>query len=212
MGHFTEPLQEKEEHYQWEMLLASQDKPLVTKMINRSSSESWEYMWMDETTPWDPARGWSDGKVFIVSNGSFLLNLPLVNGENRKLADKLIEQCRGDVLFIESDSYGVQVLNYNPKDQPPPWKWMTIAPFRFIIPHFFVLAVILCFAIFPIFGRPRNDRGESTTDFGKHIEAAGKLLEKTGDGDAMLARIDYYQKHVRRDSGKAHHEPQDEDK
>ena len=36
---------------------------------------------------------WSDGQVIVVTNGSFVLNYPLVNHEHRKLAAKLVAEC-----------------------------------------------------------------------------------------------------------------------
>ena len=51
---------------------------------------------------------WGDGQVIVVTNGSFLLNLPLVNHEHRKLAGHLIRECvpGTKVAFLESGPGG----------------------------------------------------------------------------------------------------------
>ena len=61
---------------------------------------------------------WGDGEnqIIVVTNGSLVLNYPLVNHENRKLAAKLIEQCGkpDKVVFVESEPGGPTVLDKEP--------------------------------------------------------------------------------------------------
>src|SRR5262249_16531695 len=46
---------------------------------------------------------WPDSRLIVVTNGSFLLNLPLVNHEHRKLAARLVAAVEpGQVVFLES--------------------------------------------------------------------------------------------------------------
>ena len=54
---------------QFEALLATEDDVDIVTRVTR--------------------RSWHGGQIVVVANGSFLLNLPLVNHEHRKLADKL---------------------------------------------------------------------------------------------------------------------------
>jgi len=59
---------------------------------------------------------YSDNQIILVNNGSFLLNLPLVNPEHRKLAAKLVNQCDqpydapDSVAFLETDG-GVRIMS-----------------------------------------------------------------------------------------------------
>jgi hypothetical protein len=172
---------------------------------------------------------WDESKILVVSNGSFLLNLPLVNHEHRKLAGKLISECDpGRVVFLESSYGGPPVYDEEPGTEiPTGFAAFTAWPLGFILLHFAVFGILLCIALFPIFGRPRGEAsrvGLSTSatvapgaepaasasrsvvraSFGNHITALGELLETTEDRQYARQRIIYYHEHVRRDSGASH--------
>ncbi len=130
-----------------------------------------------------------DGQLITVANGSFLLNLPLVNHEHRKLAGRLIETVgkSSRVVFLESDPGG-------PPVDPPAtdgslWRMFDAWPLSVILLHFGVLGVIFCFARWPIFGRPRPLPAEILVDFGKHVAAVGELLRRSKDRDYALAQL-----------------------
>ena len=75
------------------ILLASKDDVLVS------------------STPWQGSR------LIVVANGSFLLNVPLVNHEHRKLAGKLIDEIGPPgqkVVFLESGSGGPPIRDKDP--------------------------------------------------------------------------------------------------
>jgi len=55
-------------------------------------------------------------------------------------------------------------------------------------------------AAFPIFGRPKRLRQDSNTDFGQHITAVGKMLERTGDADFATRTIAEYFRKVKKDN------------
>ena len=129
------------------------------------------------------------GQLITVANGSFLLNLPLVNHEHRKLAGKLIASVgsRSRIVFLESDADG-------PPIDPPAtdgslWRMFAAWPLGAILLHFGVLGVIFCFASWPIFGRPRPQPAEVLVDFGKHVAAVGELLRRSKDRDYALAQL-----------------------
>jgi hypothetical protein len=129
------------------------------------------------------------GQLITVANGSFLLNLPLVNHEHRKLAGKLIESVGSGarVVFLESGKGG-------PPIDPPAtdgslWRMFDAWPLGVILLHFGVLGVIFCFARWPIFGRPRPQPAEVLVDFGKHVAAVGELLRRSKDRDYALAQL-----------------------
>ncbi len=124
-------------------------------------------------------RYWSDSQVILVTNGSFLLNMPLVNHENRKLAGKLIEAVGEpvEVVFLESGPGG-------PPIDPPYadnslWTLFEAWPLGAILLQLAAVGVIFCFARWPIFGRPKQPPPESTADFAKHVAAVGQLLART---------------------------------
>ena len=122
---------------------------------------------------------WDEGQVLLVANGSFLLNLPLVNKENRKLAGKLIEAAGEpvEVVFLESGPGG-------PPIDPPYtdnslWTLFRGWPLGAILLQLAAVGVIFCFSRWPVFGRPRRPAAEPTADFAKHVAAVGRLLART---------------------------------
>ncbi len=151
---------------------------------------------------------WWNGEVIVVANGSFVLNVPLVNHQHRQLAGKLIEECGQpgqQVVFLESGDGGPAILKREPVNKFPSWLDMfTTWPMNVILLHVSVAGIVLCFAVFPIFGRPRELPPEGRSDFAKHIHALGELLARTGDQAYARSRLAYYHQHVKRDSGVSH--------
>jgi len=119
-------------------LLSGQHGPLVTKIT---------------------ASQWPSGQLLVVTNGSFLLNLPLVNVEHRKLAAKLITECGtpGKAVFLESSEGGPVILSTDPDGAyPTGLEVFTVWPLGIIVLHLAALGILCCFAAYPIFGRPRE--------------------------------------------------------
>jgi hypothetical protein len=167
--------------------------------------------------------GPSNGQILVVANGSFLLNLPLVNHQHRLLAGKLVEECETgftmQVAVLESGE-SVQVFD----EEPKPISYLEMLrtwPISFILLHALGLGVLFCFVFFPIFGRPiersllRVEQGvpiyvsigsqsAGPSDFGKHIEALGEMMARTQEQQYAQARLQHYQQHVKRDSGASH--------
>lgn len=151
-----------------------------------------------ETDSGDPlvaALPWGLGEVIVVNNGSFLLNLPLVNHEHRKLAGHLIDELGKEpreVLFLESGPEGPYV-----SEQDDPMRSgleiLTIYPFNWILLHSAIIGVIFAFARWPIFGRVQPSDDEQAGDFGRHIAALGRLLRSTGDQAYAQSRVRNYQ-------------------
>lgn len=136
-----------------------------------------------------------NGQLYVVTNGSALLNLPLVNHEHRKLAGKLIEACGTDqrVVFVESRAGGPRIYNKDPEThQRSGLQIFTIEPFDLILWHLCVVGLIFCLSRYPIFGRPRPAPAVDTSDFQLHIAALGKYLSRARDPAAARARLDHY--------------------
>jgi hypothetical protein len=140
---------------------------------------------------------WGQSQVIVVANGSFLLNLPLVNHEHRKLAGQLIDEVGPpgqDVVFLESGSGGPPVLDEEPALKIPTGmeifhEW----PANWILLQLSIVGILFCFWRFPIFGRPRTPQPDSPADFGKHVRALGELLQQSQDRAYAMTRILHYQ-------------------
>jgi hypothetical protein len=158
-------------------LLADGDRPLVTRISK-------------------PA--WGDSQILVVTNGSFLLNLPLVNHEHRKLAGHLIEACRPGkkVAFLESGVGGPFLSDAADQTAPADSLRRRIV----LTAHWFILGLVYCFAIFPIFGRPKPLVDESTSEFRQHVDALGELLEETRDVAFAHKQLAHYLPSSRRES------------
>lgn len=145
---------------------------------------------------------WNNGQIIVVTNGSILLNYPLINKENRKIAGKLIAECApgGDVAFLESGRGGPTIEKKSSEKPDREWPF----PMNAIVFHLVMLSVVFCLGRSAIFGRALELPADSPSDFGKHITALGKLMQRTKDQNYAYARLQQYRQHGKRDSGKSH--------
>jgi len=136
---------------------------------------------------------WDESQSIVVANGSFLLNIPLVNHEHRKLASKLIDavgEPGQTVVFLESDAGGPPIREKDPTvSLPSGLEIFNVWPTNWILLHLAVAGILFCFSRWPIFGRASEPQPRPPSDFARHVEALGELLERTGDADFAAARI-----------------------
>jgi hypothetical protein len=151
---------------------------------------------------------WGDSKIIVIPNGSFLLNLPLVNNENRKLAQRLIAECGGERAgFLLTTTSGRGAHSSAESGTLPGIAAFTSWPLGIIIFHAFLAGVLLLFSAFPILGRPRDLEKESTADFGNHVRAIGSLLGRVCDRQHAMQAIAKYQGQHGENAGKPTNEP-----
>ncbi len=160
----------------------------------------------DEPLVWEVANTrWNESKILVVTNGSFLVNLALVEHEHRKLAGKLIAECGKPpkrVVFLESGEGGPPVYDREPgEDYPTGFEAFVIWPIGPILMHFIVLGLVYLASRMSIFGRPDDLPREPASDFGHHIEALGKLLERTRNRRYAEQRLEDYRERVRGEHG-----------
>jgi hypothetical protein len=136
-------------------------------------------------------------QIIVVANGSFLLNLPLVNHEHRKLASRLIDEVgapQQSVVFLESGFGGPRIMAEEPEENIPSGLGLFMKrPLDVVLFHVAILGLVFCLSRWPVFGRERRPPRPSVSDFGRHVEALGELLERTGDREFAAARIKNYQ-------------------
>ncbi len=144
------------------------------------------------------------GALLLVANGSFLLNLPLVNKEHRKLAGRLIAEAGvapRRVVFLESSRRGPPVDTRDVSERMRTGlEILALSPLDLVFLHLAAAGLLFCLARLPVFGRPKELEPEQLSDFGRHVTALGRLLERTGDAAAAAERLRYYEKHVRHDT------------
>ena len=176
--------------YDYDIKLHSNGIPIVTEITSQNFYRS---------------------KIYAAVNGSFLLNVPLVNHEHRKLAATMIQQCsqKRVVCFLESnydDAENVPVITNDPAPPLPP-SILTILqswPFGFILMHLIVVGIVYCFFRYPIFGKAKTTfvltttiddktRTQSVANFGRHIQALGNLMRRSGNETYARNCVSQYQ-------------------
>lgn len=140
-----------------------------------------------------------ESRLIVVTNGSFFLNLSLVNHEHRKLAGHLIGQIgepQKTVVFLESGAGGPPIRDEDPSaGMPTGLDMFHLWPTSWILLHLAVVGILLCFSRYPIFGLAHNRETETVSDFGKHIQALAALLSRSNDTSYAMTRIlNYRQK------------------
>lgn len=131
--------------YVHEVLLSSNQDPLVMRVVSPQ---------------------WYDSQLIVVTNGSFLLNLPLVNKEHRKLAGRLIEVTEPQdrrVAFVESEAGGPPIRHREERPQPRTgFEMLTVWPLNVVLLHALFWLLLVCVCLYPIFGRPQQLYGAIT--------------------------------------------------
>ncbi len=141
--------------------------------------------------------------MIVVANGSFLLNLPLVNHEHRKLAGKLIAAVgppAQTVVFLESYADGPPIRDKDPvADAVNGWEVFNHWPTNWILLHLAAVGILFCFARWPIFGRANSVETVSSSDFARHVDALADLLKRSRDRAFAMERILNYRQRTERD-------------
>ncbi len=140
---------------------------------------------------------WNGSKLIVVANGSWLLNLPLVNPQHQILASRLVQSCGAPrrICFLES---GTTPLTVQTSDTQPPLMLQAfqVWPLNALMLHLVFLGVLYGFAVYPIFGRPKQLPSDRVSDFGKHVSAVGELLERGQDVSYAEAQLQQYREAV----------------
>jgi hypothetical protein len=148
-------------------------------------------------------RPYDDSQLIVVANGSFLLNLPLVNHEHRKLAAKLIDAVgpiRQTVVFLESHAGGPPIRDKDPTAEAiNTWEVFNRWPTNWILLHLAAVGIIFCFSCWPIFGRARKIETANNSDFARHVDALADLLKRSHDRAYAMERILNYRQRAERE-------------
>ena len=124
---------------------------------------------------WEVDRG---SRVLAIANGSFLLNLPLVNPARRPLAGRVAEWIGAEprrVAFVEGP------LLLGESELPPTLIDLVtrIKSFRWVALHLGLFGLLACLARAPRLGRPSPDAPSDADRPAAHAEAVGALLERS---------------------------------
>jgi hypothetical protein len=135
----------------------------------------------------------NDNRVLAIANGSFLLNLPLVNVARRPLAEEVVAwlgKGRRRVAFVD----GPTVLGGNPS---PPTLFdllERIPSFRWAAIHLGLFGLLASLARAPRLGRARPDPPSDADRPAAHAEALGALLERGKDVTSARKLLETYRR------------------
>lgn len=177
------------------LLADGNGSPLVSE-IDFSSENRKQKQWRKEHVP-------DSSRLLVVENGSFLLNLPLVNHEHRRLAGHLVAEIgrpQQQVVFLQSHRGGPELHDSDPTEQPRRgFQLFTLWPINGVLVHLAALGFVFALARWPIFGLPHRLSPPALTDFGHHVTALGELMAKKGDHDQAHAILNNYRHTVLHD-------------
>jgi hypothetical protein len=144
-------------------------------------------------------------QLIVVANGSFLVNLALVNKEHRKLAQRLIDDTRLShrVVFMHADApTRIRETSGGGGDETASvLDVFSVWPLSVILIQWIIVLALFCFSRWPIFGPPRDPQPAPASDFARHIGALAESWEVTRDSSFARDRWQYYQEHVRGEPG-----------
>jgi hypothetical protein len=142
---------------------------------------------------------WGESQLLVVTNGSFLLNVAIVNHEHRKLAQTLVDQLGAppkQVYFLDTRNRAeLEILKEEPQDR----RRDPSNPLNLIILQLALLGTLFTASRWPIFGPPHGAESQHLSDFGKHVEALGDLLERNANVDRARQRLAHYRQMVHSD-------------
>lgn len=140
---------------------------------------------------------WAQSQIIVISNGSWLLNMPLVNQEHRKLAGRLVQACGspGQLVFVESGA-GDPPISELGRRRHHGLEAFTVWPINVVLLHATACGILYCFSVFAIFGRPRRLPSRDSLDFGRHITALGELMTHTRDAEFARQQVVHYQQQL----------------
>lgn len=121
-----------------------------------------------------------ESRLIMIPNGSFLLNYPMVNEENRKIAAALLDEIspKGkNVVFLRM-GYELQESAGHTPPSIVGLQLLQMWPVSLIFWHMIFIGVLVCFWKWPVFGRARVLQSRQLSDFMMHIDAYAALLER----------------------------------
>jgi len=141
-------------------------------------------------TDWEVDRG---SRVLAIANGSFLLNLPLVNPARRPLARRVVEwigEGPRRVAFVEGALLPGEAVS------PPTLidLILGIKSFRWVFLHLGLLGLLACLARAPRLGRPSPEAPSDADRPAAHAEAVGALLERNRGAATARELLEAYRR------------------
>lgn len=148
------------------------------------------------------------GTVLLVNSTSFLSNYSLIDETNRKLASRLADEFTPtgkigvlnsrEFRYVENvDSAPRVTVHYAHHHPMGRFSLTAFSPFTLMVWNAAVLAIVVFFCSWPIFGRPRRMLRDETSDFSSHINATAQLLKRTDSVAWVREQIELCRRYLR---------------
>ena len=149
--------------------------------------DSAEILWHSGDDPLLTLEETASGVVIVLGSATPLLNGGLVDAGNRRLAAEFVR------WIPKSDRVAVAVssrwIDDSDLDSPSMVQFLKVHPNGWVFGQAIVALLLFCWWKFPIFGRPRRTTRSETARFGRHVEALGNLLRRSGNVKFAQQRI-----------------------
>ncbi len=162
------------------LLLTSDGRPLVFRLSDSSK--------------------FPDSQLLVSTNGAPFLNASLVSPLHRTVGARLIEEClpATRVALLAYDDRGLTISTAPEVDKRMAGlEVLTTWPLSAITMPAALLGIVVCAVLLPILGRAKRLPPRSTSDFGLHVDALGRMLQDTGDDAYARKTIADYFRQVR---------------
>jgi hypothetical protein len=133
------------------------------------------------------------GRLLVIANGSFLLNVPLVNSARRPLAERVVAWARDDrrpIALVE----GSFVMG-GPQGPPSLWDLVKrLTALRWVAIQLSLAGLLAALARAPRLGRPKPDPASDADQPAAHARALGTLLARAGAAHEAHDLLDRYRR------------------
>jgi len=149
------------------------------------------------------SEAFSGSQILVIANGAPLLNGSLVEPTFRRIGQQLVDQClpAKRVALLAYNEQGILISEIDEKDpRTAGLEMLTVWPLNIVMTHAALLGILVCIVLLPILGRPQGLPRRSLSDFGQHVQALGRLLQKSQDQAYAQRMIAAYFETVRKES------------
>ncbi|MDO4586678.1 MAG: DUF4129 domain-containing protein [Planctomycetia bacterium] len=181
--------------------------PSWTKFISSDYSSSFIYKILPgkdmevvlsiEEIPFLCRKRVGESQILLFSSPQLFLNYYLLKRDHQLLLERLINQLKSPQKILLVRANGGFPQSENIQSSEPYYSIWKYSPFSILAWHMILLILLISFALFPIFGRPKTIPDSELNDFSKHINAYGSLIQKTNQSNWAIRQIERFRKNSR---------------
>lgn len=156
---------------------------------------------------------WDDSQILVVAGGGLLTNFAMTQPEARQITRQVISEISRvrppesgelEIGYLVTDNRYLPISNVQASSVAATgMETLTTWPLSLLTIHGLFLGVVMCLMLLPAFGRPRSVQYNQVSQFGNHIDAMAKLMQRasnrgsTKNVDYARQKISHYLRRVR---------------